>query len=60
MRKCNNCGEETRIERALAIYAQNRLVAIICPNCQQAQKIQLTLTKEDTQWKFIQYFPVEA
>jgi RNase P subunit RPR2 len=61
-RVCNNCNKPTRLDRALTVQKNGRLVAVICEGCQQAQKIQVTLDKPavNQQWEFYQYFPVEA
>jgi protein-arginine kinase activator protein McsA len=60
-RHCSNCNEPAPIHQMLQISAHNRTVGLICPTCQQAKKIQVTLVR-DTQgdWEYFQYFPVEA
>jgi hypothetical protein len=44
----------------LTVQDGKRVVAKICPECQKAKKIQITLEKTEKGWKFFQYFPVEA
>lgn len=45
----------------IAVQAHNKTVALLCPACQQAKKIQITLEKtKDGDWKFYQYFPIET
>lgn len=45
----------------LTINADNKTVAKICPGCQRAKKIQVTLERDKNgAWKYYQYFPVEA
>lgn len=59
-RPCSNCNKSTRLDQALVINSNSRLVTVICPACQQAKKIQITLALKRGQWKFAQYFPLEA
>lgn len=59
-RPCSNCAKATRLDQALVINDKGRLIAVICEECQQAKKIQLTLVKKKQQWSFYQYFPVEV
>lgn len=60
-RKCSNCPETAPVHQMLSIIANNRTVGHICPACQQAKKIQITLAKDKKgQWQYYQYFPVEA
>lgn len=59
-RPCSNCGEQTRLDQAVVVTSSSRVVAIICPKCQQAKKIQITLAQKRGQWNFSQYFPIEA
>lgn len=58
--KCNNCGKPIAIYKALLIYNNQQLTAVLCPACQQAKKIQITLEKVNNKWTFYQYFPVES
>lgn len=58
--KCSNCGERTRVDRALTVTTKGRQVAVICETCQKAKKIQITLQRGGDGWEFFQYFPVEA
>ena len=45
----------------LTVNTDNRTVTKICPACQSAKKIQITLERDkDGGWKYYQYFPVEA
>ena len=44
----------------IGITVNNKTIGRICPACQQAKKIQITLVKEKEEWKFYQYFPVEC
>jgi transcription elongation factor Elf1 len=60
LRKCSNCGEHAPVHQMLSVSSKNRIIALICPACQQAKKIQVTLEKKRGNWKFYQYFPVEA
>ena len=60
-RKCSNCNEPAPIHQMLSISAHNRTVGLICPTCQQAKKIQVTLVRDNKgEWQYFQYFPVEA
>ena len=59
-RACSNCNRPTRLDRALTVQKNGRLITVICEDCQQAQKIQITLDRPQQQWQFYQYFPVEA
>lgn len=59
-RPCSNCGESTRLDQAIVMTSSNRVVAIICPKCQQAKKIQVTLVQKRGKFEFSQYFPIEA
>jgi len=59
-RPCSNCEEQTRLDQAIVVTSSSRVVAIICPKCQQAKKIQITLAQKRGQWAFAQYFPIEA
>lgn len=60
-RKCSNCSEPAPIHQMLSVSAHNRAVAFICPSCQQAKKIQVTLVKDKKgEWQYFQYFPVEV
>ena len=59
--KCSNCGEQAPLPQMLTVNSGNKTVAKICPSCQNAKKIQLTLEKgKDGSWAYYQYFPVEA
>jgi hypothetical protein len=59
--KCNNCGEQASLPQMLTIYVDNKVIAKICPECQRAKKIQVTLVRDkNDSWKYYQYFPVEA
>lgn len=59
--KCNNCGGLAPLPQMLTINVGNKTVAKICPECQRAKKIQVTLErKENGAWKYYQYFPLEA
>jgi len=61
LRKCSNCSEAAPIHQMLSINAHNKTVGFICPKCQQAKKIQITLVKNKKgDWTYFQYFPVEA
>jgi hypothetical protein len=45
----------------ISITVNSKTIARICPACQQAKKIQVTLEKtNEGEWRFLQYFPVEA
>lgn len=60
-RKCTNCGDAAAIHQMLSVVAQNRTVCLLCPACQQAKKIQITLAKDQKgEWQYFQYFPVEV
>ena len=59
-RSCSNCNKQVKIGNALTVTNHGRLVAVICDACQQAKKIQLTLTKDHDFWAFEQYFPLEG
>lgn len=59
-RNCDNCGKKVPLYRSLAIYHKQKLIGILCPTCQQAKKIQITLEKVNDKWAFYQYFPVES
>jgi hypothetical protein len=60
-RPCSNCPETAPIHQMLSVTANNRTVALICPACQQAKKIQVTLAKNKKGlWEYYQYFPVEV
>ncbi|MGD9209731.1 MAG: hypothetical protein PVI90_03095 [Desulfobacteraceae bacterium] len=58
--RCYNCNKPTELHDALLIYDKQRLIAVICPACQQAKKIQVTLERTNNKWEFSQYFPVEG
>lgn len=63
LRVCSNCNESARLSHSLVIQHGSRIVGVICPNCQQAKKIQLTLKRENIEndgWHFLQYFPLEG
>ena len=57
---CYNCNKSTELYNSLFIYDKQRLIAVICPACQQAKKIQVTLERTNNKWEFSQYFPVEV
>jgi RNase P subunit RPR2 len=59
-RPCSNCNKPTKLSQAVTTYASNKLVSVICPACQQAKKIQITLKRNKSGWVFDQYFPVES
>jgi protein-arginine kinase activator protein McsA len=59
-RKCSNCPREADVAKMLQVSSHGRVVAHICDTCQQAKKISVTLVKEAGQWKYYQFFPVEA
>lgn len=59
-RPCSNCNKATKLSQAVTVSSANKLTAVICPTCQQAHKIQITLVKGKDGWKFDQYFPVES
>ena len=59
-RKCSNCGELAHVDRALILQQQGRVIAVLCEDCQQAKKVQITIHRDPTDWKFFQFFPLEA
>ncbi len=60
-RECSNCKAKQPLPQMIVVQAHNKTVALICPDCQQAKKIQITLEKtKDGDWKFYQYFPIET
>lgn len=59
-RPCSNCQKATKLSQAVTVYSSNKLTAVICPACQQAKKIQVTLKRTQNGWLFDQYFPVES
>lgn len=59
-RPCSNCQKDAKLSHALTVTNHGRLVAVLCEECQRAQKIQLTFAKEKNQWGFTQYFPLES
>ena len=61
LRQCSNCKEAAPVHQMLSVHAQNRTIAVLCPLCQQAKKIQITLVKNKKgEWGYYQYFPVEV
>jgi hypothetical protein len=59
--KCNNCGESAPLPQMLTVNVDNKTVTKICPECQRAKKIQITLARDKNgTWKYYQYFPIEA
>jgi len=58
--ECSNCKAKGPLARMIGITVNNKTIGRICPACQQAKKIQITLVKEKEEWKFYQYFPVEC
>lgn len=59
-RKCSNCSKETRLSHALTVQQGGRVVAVLCGECQQARKVQLTFERKTSGWEFFQYFPLEG
>lgn len=59
-RPCSNCSKPAKLSQSVTTYSLNKLTAVICPACQQASKIQLTLKRDTRGWCFDQYYPVEA
>jgi RNase P subunit RPR2 len=61
---CSNCQQPIQMEQAaqaLILRQGEKTIAIICPDCQQAKKIQLTLARQpDRGWSYYQLFPVET
>lgn len=59
--QCSNCGEHAPYDDMLIVLAGTRTTALICPACQRAKKIQITLRRgKNNQWEYYQYFPVET
>lgn len=64
---CSNCSKPSPAENCLCISKGVWNIAYICEECQQAQKIRVTLVRLDPPtadpskilWKYDQYFPVE-
>ena len=45
----------------LTVNTNNKIIAKICPECQRATKVQITLERDEKDsWTYYQYFPVEA
>jgi len=60
-RECSNCNSKHPLAKMIVIQSKSKTVALICPACQQAKKIQLTFEKtKEGDWKFFQYFPLET
>lgn len=60
--RCSNCGENVRIDRALTVQQNGRVLAMFCENCQKATKLQVTLKRQkgEKEWEYYQFFPLEA
>lgn len=61
-KQCSNCKQSVDITQAITVYAESESIATLCRQCQQAQKIQITLKKDEHKgkWVFDQYFPMEV
>jgi hypothetical protein len=45
----------------IGVTVNNKTIGRICPACQQAKKIQITLEKtKEGEWIYYQFFPVET
>jgi len=58
--KCDNCQRNAHLGKAVTVQQGGRVVAVLCEDCQQAKKINITLTRKMLNWEFSQYFPVEV
>jgi len=58
--ECSNCKAKGPLTQMISITVNSKIIGRICPACQQAKKIQITLANEKGEWKFYQYFPVET
>lgn len=62
-RECSNCMKSTSIDRALVLQQQGRVIAVLCEECLQAKKMQITLCRASnvaSNLEYYQYFPLEA
>jgi RNase P subunit RPR2 len=61
---CSNCRKPilmSQASQALILRQGEKTVAAICPECQRAKKIQLTLKRISGEaWEYYQLFPVET
>jgi hypothetical protein len=62
-RECSNCMKPTSIDRALILQQQGRVIAVLCEECLQVKKMQITLCRASnlaSALEYYQYFPLEA
>lgn len=57
---CSNCGKTAIPNQSIVVRVGEQIVTILCPSCQQAKKIQITLKKNKDNWEYYQFFPVEG
>lgn len=60
---CTNCNKNAPVHQMLTVSSVNRPIVRICPACQNAKKVKITLARDGTgegPWQYYQFSVLEG